>query len=87
MGVGKMLELTEEAASEREGNQDNPVSGTHQAPKHWEPQWNFFTNTHPEGGEGWEQKGFDTSTSKDNACKMTWPPKERCKNAGTLKKP
>ena len=29
MGVGKMLELTEEAASEREGNQDNPVSGTH----------------------------------------------------------
>ena len=42
MGVGKMLELTEEAASEREGNQDNPVSGTHQAPKHWEPQWKFF---------------------------------------------
>ena len=34
-----------------------------------------------------EQKGFDTSTSKDNACKMNWPPMERCKNAGTLKKP
>ena len=34
MGVGKMLELTEEATSEREGNQDNPVSGTRQAPKH-----------------------------------------------------
>ena len=50
---------------------------------------NFLdTYQHPSrGGEGWEQKGFDTSTSKDNACKMTWPPKERCKNTGTLKKP
>ena len=27
----------------------------------------ILTNTHPEGGEGCEQKGFDTSTSKDNA--------------------
>ena len=22
-----------------EGNHDNPVSGTHQAPSYWEPQW------------------------------------------------
>ena len=22
-----------------EGNHDNPVSGTHQAPLYWEPQW------------------------------------------------
>ena len=34
MGVGKVPELTEGAASEREGNHDDSVSGTHQARKH-----------------------------------------------------
>jgi len=30
-----------------------------------------LNKTHPEGGKGWEQKGFGTSTDKDNVCKMT----------------
>ena len=45
------------------------------------------TKTYPEVEEGWEQKGFYSSTSKGNACEMTWPLKEHCKNTGALKKP
>ena len=33
-----------------------------------------------EVGKSWEPKDFDTSTSKDNVFKMTWPPKEHFKN-------
>ena len=40
-----------------EGNHDNPESGTHQAPSHWEPQWKeaqILTKTvsREEGGLG-----------------------------------
>ena len=41
-----------------EGNHNNPVSGTHQAPSHWEPRWKILyllTKTHPEERKGWEQ--------------------------------
>ena len=40
-----------------------------------------------QGGRGWEQEWYDTSTRKDNTCKMTWPLNEHCKIAGALKKP
>ena len=34
-------------------------------------KFEILTKTHPERGKGWEQKGLDRSTNKDNACKMT----------------
>ena len=40
MGVGKVPGETErELQASLKGNHDNLVSGTHQAPSHWEPQW------------------------------------------------
>ena len=40
MGVGKVPGETErELQGSLKGNHDNLVSGTHQAPSHWEPQW------------------------------------------------
>ena len=40
MGVGKVSGETErELQASLKGNHDNLVSGTHQAPSHWEPQW------------------------------------------------
>ena len=40
MGVGKVPDEAEGGLQAiLEGNHDNPESGTHQAPSHWEPQW------------------------------------------------
>ena len=40
MGVGKVSGETErELQASLKGNHDNLVSGTHQAPSHWEVQW------------------------------------------------
>ena len=40
MGVGKVPGETErELQASLKGNHDNLVSGTHQAPSHWEVQW------------------------------------------------
>ena len=41
-GCGEGAWVNWRTTSEREGNHENPVSGTHQAQKHWEPQWKFF---------------------------------------------
>ena len=39
MRVGKVPGETERSNKWTEGNHDYNVSGTHQAPSHWEPQW------------------------------------------------
>ena len=44
-----------------EGNHEHPVSDSHQAPSHWEPQWRnaqILTKGHPEGREGWDQNSY-----------------------------
>ena len=48
------------------------------------PKWKapLVTKTHLEGWKGWEQKGFDTRTSKDNACIMTRPQRSAVKILG-----
>ena len=51
-----------------EGNHDNPVSGTHHAPSHWEPQWrNAQTLTkkkHPKGRALGKEAGGKNSLVK-----------------------
>ena len=53
-----------------EGNHDNPVSGTHQAPSYWEPQWRnaqiLTKNTSKgEGTGGWGQKQLSKATAHE----------------------
>ena len=61
MGVGKVPgETKRELQASLKGNHDNLVSGTHQAPSHWEPQWRnaqilIKTNTQ-RGGEAGGKK-------------------------------
>ena len=62
MGVGKVPGETErELQASLKGNHDNLVSGTHQAPSHWEPQWRnaqilIKTNIQMEGEAGGKKK-------------------------------
>ena len=62
MGVGKVPGETErELQASLKGNHDNLVSGTHQAPSHWEPQWRnaqilIKTNIHRGGEAGGKKK-------------------------------
>ena len=54
MRVGKVPGETERSSKQTEGNHDNLVSGTHQAPSHWKPQWR---NVQILTKKTWEGKG------------------------------
>ena len=53
-----------------EGNHDNPVSGSLQAPSHWDLQWrnaHILTKKHPKGREG-KAGSKNWATCKATAC-------------------
>ena len=60
MSVGMVPESMWKPPASAKGNHDNPVSGNHQAPSHWEKLRKATLNTYwyiPMGKGGWEWKG------------------------------
>ena len=66
MGVGKVPGETERSNKWTEGNHDNLVSGTNQAPSQWEPRWR---NAQILTKKTWEEKGgLGAKTARITSC-------------------
>ena len=91
MGVGKVPDEAEGGLQAiLEGNHDNPESGTHQAPSHWEPQWKeaqILTKTasREEGGLGAENN--DNYSVQKQSGQNDWLLRKRCKITKALPNP
>ena len=66
-----------------EGNRDNPVRSTHQAPSHWEPQVKKGADTHlkehPERREGWGRTNNCNYCTQKQRKQNYWPLRQHCK--------
>ena len=91
MGVGKVPDEAEGGVQAiLEGNHNNPESGTHQAPSHWEPQWKeaqILTKTasREEGGLG--AKNNDNYSMQKQSEQNDWLLQKRCKITKALPNP